>query len=143
LVLEDDAFVCPRFAERYDLLSRTVPDDWEQVYLGGQFPDELPPPIAGDDSIVVPWAVLRTHAYILRASAYNRVLSMFGDPDWILCVDKWHIDGMYRVLHESRMMRVYAPIRWLVGQDEFPSDVQPGVMSGPRYWNKEALACQP
>jgi hypothetical protein len=137
LIMEDDAFFCPTFASDYSAFAASVPGDWEQVYLGGQFSDDFGPFVTVAPGVLWPRAVIRTHAYLLHCRAFSRVVSLFQDEDWIRCVDRWHVDGMYRALHESGMLRVYAPTRFLVGQDEGTSDVFAGEIHGPRYWNRE------
>lgn len=119
LILEDDVFWVDRFASRLEQSLTHVPDDWHQVYLGGQHlrTDRVMP------QPVNPWTVRclntgRTHAYLLRAGILPELLGTVCGRRWNL-----HIDNLLASLHQARRFNHYAPREWLFGQVAGRSDV--------------------
>lgn len=125
-IFEDDAFFCPSFPDRYRRFAAEVPDDWDMIYLGGQHLDPKlrpPVPLAGSTEVLVPWAVQRTHAYMVRHTAYRLLLDLLTDLDWVRNVGWFHVDRLLAWIMASGRLKVYCPRQWLVGQEGGSSDI--------------------
>lgn len=121
LVLEDDAV----FTQEFDSLLRDtllhIPNDWQQLYLGGHLQYEIKnPPKKINDYIYMPYNVDRTHCFAVHQRGYrdlyNHLYSFpydHGD----------HIDHRMGRLHEKGKFAVYTSRRWIVGQDAGPSNI--------------------
>lgn len=128
LVLEDDAAFVPDFAAR--LAALDVPDDCQQLYLGGQ---HLAAPEAGPDGLVVGRNVNRTHAYAVLGRLALELLREHLQPDPARWTSKHHVDHHYGILHRERRIRVYAVRPWLCGQAGGTSDVGKSA-ARERWW---------
>lgn len=136
LVFEDDAAFCEDFADRAKAFLAHVPDDWDQLYFGGEhmFHRSLAP--EGVHNYVLRCTdVNRTHAYAMRrrmlAVAYRHVSAIPQAGEQLTRLD-YHVDNKLGELHQSGEFKVYAPRDWLVGQAAGPSDV-----AGARYKNTQ------
>ncbi len=130
-VLEDDVCFHPQAKEMLDRLLREAPDDWDQIYLGGQHLKE-PLPVTGRPFVLRGVNVNRTHAFILRRRVFARYLQhVLHAPDY-MAHGAWHIDHQLGIAHERRDWNVYCPAWWLAGQDEGSSNIS--GRTNPRYW---------
>lgn len=76
LILEDDCTFVPDLHERWAVIERNLPDDWELLYLGAMT-DMVP-----GQTFIEPFKGelhrmsfgYCTHAYAVKASAYDRIL---------------------------------------------------------------------
>lgn len=127
IVFEDDCQFRPNFLNNVYEFMRIVPDDWEQIYFGGQLQHEnTHPPIkvasneSGTLSVYRPYNVNRTHCYAVSKAGmlpiYRHISTL---PFW----DRDHIDHHLGRWHEDPATRVYCPGKWFVGQHGFPSNV--------------------
>ena len=131
LVLEDDVCFQPRAKEMLARLMREVPDDWDQVYLGGQHL-KTPQPVAGSPFVLRGVNINRTHAFLLRRKAFARFQQhILHAPDY-MAHPGWHIDHQLGQAHERRDWNVYCPAWWLAGQDEGSSNIS--GRTNPRMW---------
>jgi hypothetical protein len=127
LVLEDDLVLCDRFPEKVAAFLADVPDNWDQLMIGGQH-ISAPTPIkeaAGDRAGIVQCAdCQRTHAYAIRGrflrDLYQRWVSSKGHCD--------HIMGPLQ-----RSYFVYAPDPFLAGQSRSKSDIN-GRLNPAKFW---------
>lgn len=115
LVLEDDAFVLPNFVSDVSKFLSAIPNDWDQLMLGGQhISNPLPTEIPG---VVRCTNAQRTHAYGIRGrfmkDLYKKWVSSAGHCD--------HIMGPMQ-----KAYRVYAPAEFLIGQADGKSDISGG-----------------
>lgn len=121
LVLEDDACFRPSFREEVTRFLAEVPDDWDQLMLGGQ---HISPPIPVASGIVRCTNCQRTHAYGIRGrflhDLYRRWCSSSGHCD--------HVMGPFQ-----RGYRVYAPDPFVVGQSRSRSDIS-GALNPIKFW---------
>lgn len=127
LVLEDDVGFYPNFtADLASFLAR-VPDDWEQIMLGGEKRAELQEKKIADDIICFSH-VERTHAYALRGDAirdlYQHWVSTAGHCDHRM--GDWQ-EGQQGRENIHRCRRVYAPWPWLAYQRGGKSDIKNAV----------------
>lgn len=131
MVLEDDAVFQPRTVEMLERLMREVPDDWDQIYLGGQHLKE-PELVPGRPFVLRCGNVNRTHGFILRRRAFVKFQQhILHAPDYI-AHPGWHIDHQLGVAHERADWKVYAPAWWICGQEEGSSNIS--GRSNPRIW---------
>lgn len=126
LVFEDDVCWLPTLSEKLQEFMSKVPNDWDQLMLGGQ--------VRASEQVVVNGKVIegvnrcrsagRTHAYAIRGSALKDLLRL-----WYEC--NRHCDHVLAEWH--RDWKVYSPSPPLFGQDESKSDI--GRESTVRFWS--------
>jgi len=131
LVLEDDVVFSVRAGKDLsDLMSR-LPQDWDQLYLGGQHlknpsTDTLPAGIFRCTN------VNRTHAFALSNRAYRRFQQHITHaPDYI-ARGAWHLDHQLGLAHEKQAWNTYAPSWWIAGQEAGSSNIS--GRTTPRLW---------
>lgn len=135
LILEDDAFFEPDIRERAQAFLSSVPDDWQQIYLGGQHLfQRRQPPIKVNDEVVRPFNVNRTHAFALHRRGMRPVYRWLTDYVEHSEHPRHHVDHRLGALHGTGEIKVYAPDRWLAGQFESHSNIKGQVMPT-RLWN--------
>jgi hypothetical protein len=130
-LLEDDVVFHPRATEMLERLLWELPDDWDQVYLGGQNlrqPENLP----GKSYVMRAKNINRTHGFILRRKVFARFLQhVLNAPDYITNPG-WHIDHQLGAAHEKRFWNTYIPAWWLCGQEAGSSNIS--GRDNPRKW---------
>ena len=145
LVLEDDVVFHPRATEMLEGLMIHLPQDWGQLYLGGQYLHQEPQIVDGTfGKVMRPFNVNRTHAFALNRPAMGPFLRhVLHSPDYMgyeiapdgmpkLCGNHFHIDHQLGRAHERADWPVYSPRWWLAGQDAGESNVS--GRTNPRYW---------
>jgi hypothetical protein len=125
LVLEDDADMRPEFGDEARRFLAQVPEDWEGIMFGGQH-HSPPLAMAGLPGVVRVQNAQRTHAYAARGNYLRGLQQRWGD-----CTV--HIDWVMR--DWQHQFRVYAPCRWLIGQNGGRSDIR-GAEKPPEWWNE-------
>lgn len=111
LIFEDDVTFAEDFASRYERFMAAVPNDWEQIYLGGQ---HLRRPVEIHDEYVRCININRTHAYGVRGEGIKKLYRWLNNTkDW---QEKHHVDHHYGRIHENRSVNVYGPVEWMCGQ---------------------------
>lgn len=137
LIIEDDAIFCDNFIQSLENVLRNLPDDWEQLYLGGQHLSKFK--VINKD-LVRAENVNRTHCYIIRnKNTAHKMIDYLTDKDfWIknLTQKKYHIDYAYGAMHKKNTIVAYASLPFLVGQksNKF-SDTGSQISSVNRWWN--------
>jgi hypothetical protein len=112
LVLEDDAYPVPDFAQRAAEFLERVPDDWDGMMFGAQ---HLREPLPVCDGAVRCVASNRTHAYAVRGHFIKTLRDVWG-------LNKTdHCDLVMSSL--MRVFKMYASDPLLIGQDAGESDV--------------------
>jgi len=85
IILEDDIEICDDFVERYNLMMKEIPKNWNHIYLGA-IANKLGDKISKYIYKSLPY--MGTHSYIIRKAIYNdliRKLSrMYGQTDFIM-----------------------------------------------------------
>lgn len=130
LVLEDDATFVPDFTAR--LAALDVPDDAQQLYLGGQ---HLATPKPGPPGFLIGTNVNRTQAYAVLGRDALWTLKEHLQPYPALWTARHHVDHHYGILHRHGRIRVYAVQPWLCGQAAGRSDVGKST-PGERWWRR-------
>lgn len=133
LVLEDDALFADDFCEILSETIKQLPSDWCQLYLGGQLLKERKnPPKRINEFVYVPFNVNRTHCFALHSRGYQAIYKhLFQLPFF----NKEHIDHHLGRLHETGKFPVYCTRRWIVGQNDGPSNIGPKPLKVPHFWN--------
>lgn len=140
LVLEDDVTFVEGFADRLGVFLQAVPDDWDQIYLGGQHLwHNKYPPRQVNDYVIRPHNVNRTHAYALRGKYIPKALAFLEDIERYASDlrdgKRHHVDHRFGQLHMSGTMNVYAPAKWLAGQAAGQSNIKGKVMDE-KFWQR-------
>lgn len=79
LVLEDDAVLCDDFDVRFDHALKSLPEDWDLLYLGGWNVGEIK---KHDDVLDVAEKIYTTHAYVIRDKFIDVVLNALKSREW-------------------------------------------------------------
>lgn len=131
IVFEDDAIFRPDFERQLQSFLRDLPQDWEQIYLGGQlYHESKHPPRKVTDQVYVPYNVNRTHGFAVHRRGYEKLYKHLNSVPF---AQEEHIDHHLGRLHESGRLKIYCPARWLVGQDGGPSNIS-GNNNGATFW---------
>jgi GR25 family glycosyltransferase involved in LPS biosynthesis len=121
IVFEDDAQFKPEFDKSLNTFMEHLPEDWQQIYLGGELQHENShPPVKINDAVYRPYNVNRTHCFAVSRTGmlpiYQHICNLpFHDTE--------HIDHHLGRWHEDPINKVYCPPKWLVGQMGFTSNV--------------------
>ena len=137
-VFEDDAHFATYFSSYLANIAEYLPDDWQQLYLGGQLLHEhIYPPIKINDHIYQPYNVNRTHAFCVSRKG---MLPMYRWISNLPFHSGEHIDHHLGRLHETHEYKVYCPGQWLVGQGGSTSNIS-GKTEEVSFWeNPENFA---
>lgn len=135
LILEDDVVFHEDLAERWNAFYEKLPQDWEQLYLGGQhFKRAQGEPEDINEQVCIPYNVQRTHAYALRGEGLRKAYAHLLDTaSW---EPRHHIDHRFGVMHMRRSIQVYAPRVWMAGQEAGLSDIANKERSR-MFWSDE------
>ena len=131
LILEDDAIFSPHASQELSRFLRAVPDDWGQIYLGGQ---HLQRPLPTASRQV--WRGLnvnRTHAYAVNGTEAGRIADYLGQWPSRRQIAH-HIDHHLGLAQRMRLWPAYCPTTWFVGQMEAVSDINKGMPDLPERW---------
>jgi hypothetical protein len=134
LILEDDIFFTNNFSRKVQHFLKTVPDDWDQLMLGGEHNFDLGQPVMVVPGVVRCVGCERTHCYAIRGPFMRKLAKRWmgggkydgtNHCDWIMSRDP----------EMQSSHKVYAPQYFLVGQDrEENSDIM-GTGQPRRIWN--------
>jgi len=140
LVFEDDAIFRPEFDKLLSEFMDNVPDDWQQLYLGGQLIHEIKhPPIRINPHVLMPYNVNRTHCFALNKRSYSQIYKhLYNVPFYA----HEHIDHHLGRLHETGKFCVYCPNKWLVGQDADRSNIS-GKENPVMWWSDPEAISRP
>ena len=131
IVFEDDAIFRPDFEQQLSAFLAELPDDWEQVYLGGQLLHEVQhPPKRLTENVYIPYNVNRPHGFAVHKRGYEKLYRHLNSVPF---QNGEHIDHHLGRLHESGKLKIYCPAKWLVGQDGGPSNIS-GNTNSATYW---------
>lgn len=133
LILEDDVTFTERiwngkewvyFGRQLQNFLEEVPDDWEGLMIGGQ---HMEPATPISDGVVRCYNTQRTHCYAVRGQ-YMKDLYAY----WVST--SGHCD--HRASEIQKKYKVYAPISFLAGQRDGPSDIDLRYQCNPtRFWS--------
>lgn len=120
LILEDDVFFLENALENINRFMEVVPDDWGQIYLGGQH--QVKPEPTKVEGVIVGRSVNRTHAYAIHERHIHRVYRHICYATDYRGTYK-HIDHQLELAHQRRDWPVYCPEKWFCGQEAGSSNV--------------------
>lgn len=130
LVLEDDVLFHESSAKCLERFMEEMPDDWGQIYLGGQHLQD-PAEVEGTSFVLRAKNINRTHAFALRRTAFTTFQKHISHaPDYMR--ENWHIDHQLGTAHERMDWNVYVPAWWIAGQEEGVSNIS--EQATPRHW---------
>lgn len=122
VVFEDDAQIRTEYFDDYVTAAfDELPENWEQLYLGGQLIHEAThPPTKISERLHRPFNVNRTHAFAVSRAGmlpiYHHICNLPFQKDE-------HIDHHLGRWHENDRNRVYCLSQWMVGQHGSSSNV--------------------
>lgn len=120
LVLEDDVVFADDALARLEEFMEVVPDDWGQIYLGGQHRSSFMPTTFA--CCVVGRSVNRTHAYAVHARAICHLYRHISYASDYRGTTK-HIDHQLELAHHRADWKVYCIEPWIAGQAAGSSNV--------------------
>ncbi len=123
LVLEDDFCMDKDSLSGVTRFLETVPDDWDQLMLGGQ---HISRPIKYVPGIVKCTNCQRTHAYAIRGRMLKDLYAIWTSPS-----SQTHCDHIMGPV-QSRY-KVYAPDPFVCGQNRSKSDISNGL-NPKKFW---------
>jgi GR25 family glycosyltransferase involved in LPS biosynthesis len=136
LVLEDDICFVDDFKKNVEAFLRAVPDDWDQLMIGGHHISSIAVPQLVNPAVYRCIACDRGHCYAVRGEFMRKLYQRLagggkfnGDAhaDWIMARDP-----ELQLQHN-----VYAPVFFLAGQSQDHSDIVDRVLRK-RFWNPPA-----
>lgn len=137
IIFEDDAIFCENFTRLFSTFMSSIPDDWDQAYIGGQ---HLEPATRINECVVLGSNINRTHAYMIKnRDSAIKIINNLSDIDlWTTSLkNKMHVDHALGHLHSNKIIKAYASDPFLVGQniDKF-SDTGCRPRMNKAWWNK-------
>jgi len=130
LFLEDDVFFLENAMADLEIFLEEVPDDWGQIYLGGQHRRKVS--TTGSPNVVIGNSVNRTHAYALHKDYIHAVYQHVSYMQDYTGTNK-HIDHQLELAHNRRDWPVYCPSKWICGQRAGSSNIS-GRVNGDQTW---------
>lgn len=128
LIFEDDAIFCDNFVSKMQQLLSVIPDDADQIYLGGQHLKQA----TDKGKYLLANNINRTHCYIVTTKGLPVLYRHLNDiKNW---GNKFHIDHHYGAAHRDKRIIAYAPKIWLIGQDEDNRSDVCGKPVKERWW---------
>ena len=130
LVLEDDVIFKEDSLEKLNEFMEDVPDDWGQIYLGGQHRRDPTP--TDSPNVIVGNSINRTHAYAVNQPNYTKFYRHISYARDYRGTDH-HIDHQLEKAHRRKDWKVYCPKEWVVGQRGGRSNIN-GKVNPTKFW---------
>jgi len=130
LILEDDAEFLPKFEYNFSERVRNLPTAWTMLYFGGNHtltdPDARSAhPIPSSKYIIKCCYTLTTHAYGLKAAAYDVIINALHPPDKVFNESlRQSLDLYYAELQWKKLVNAYSFYPALITQSDGFSDIQ-------------------
>lgn len=129
LVMEDDIIFKDNALENLNKFMGEVPEDWGQIYLGGQHRRKKR---ILSDTVVRAASVNRTHAYAVREEYFTKFYRHISYATDYRGTNK-HVDHQLELAHRRRDWPVYCPREWVVGQRAGSSNIS-GKTNETKFW---------
>ena len=129
LILEDDVVFKDDAHQRLNKFMDEVPDDWGQIYLGGQHRSRRK---AVSGQVYKAKSINRTHAYAVNSNCFQKLYRHISYATDYKGTSK-HIDHQLEKAHRRGDWPVYAPKQWIVGQRAGPSNIS-GKTNETKFW---------
>lgn len=120
LVLEDDVIFKEDSLEKLNEFMEDVPDDWGQIYLGGQHRRDPTP--TDSPNVIVGNSINRTHAYAVNQSTFTSFYRHISYATDYRNTNK-HIDHQLELAHRRKDWLVCCPKEWIAGQRAGASNI--------------------
>ena len=130
LVLEDDVMFTEDALPRLNEFMEKVPDDWGQIYLGGQH--RRPTEETSVAGVRIGRSVNRTHAYAVHRPSYHRIYQHICYATDYRGTKK-HVDHQLELAHQRKDWAVYVPDKWIAGQRAGSSNIS-GKENPDKFW---------
>jgi GR25 family glycosyltransferase involved in LPS biosynthesis len=130
LILEDDVFFVDGALEKLNNFMNKVPEDWGQIYLGGQHRAKKLE--TKEKEVVIGLSVNRTHAYAVNTSCIQQIYRHISYASDYRGTNK-HIDHQLELAHRRLDWRVYCPTDWICGQEAGSSNIS-GKTNERKIW---------
>ena len=130
LILEDDVIFKDDSLEKLNEFMEVVPDDWGQIYLGGQHrrhPKETDIP-----NVIIGNSINRTHAHAINGPSITSVYRHISYASDYRGSSK-HIDHQLELAHRRKDWPVYCPKEWVAGQRAGSSNIS-GKVNETKFW---------
>ena len=130
LILEDDVIFKDDSLEKLNEFMEVVPDDWGQIYLGGQHrrhPKETDIP-----NVIIGNSINRTHAHAINGPSITSVYRHISYASDYRGSSK-HIDHQLELAHRRKDWPVYCPKEWVAGQRAGSSNIS-GKTNETKFW---------
>tara|TARA_R100000908_G_C3742952_1_gene139004 strand:+ start:916 stop:1581 length:666 start_codon:yes stop_codon:yes gene_type:complete len=104
LILEDDIELCDDFLDRLNMLGQQLPENWEQIYIGGII-NTNGKKISENIFETVGDTMMGTHSYLLNHTVYDLVSNKLLEFNSAT-------DGEYNLLHKSGELKshIFIPL---------------------------------
>ncbi len=130
LIMEDDIIFKDNALQKLNEFMEVVPDDWGQIYLGGQHRKTKVE--TGLTNVVIGKSVNRTHAYAVNKSTFEQLYRHISYATDYRKTNK-HIDHQLELAHRREDWKVYCPEEWIVGQRAGSSNIN-GRVNETKFW---------
>jgi len=130
LVLEDDVIFKKDALEKLNEFMEDIPEEWGQIYLGGQHRRENTK--TSSPNVIIGGSVNRTHAYAVHQSTFQEFYRHISYASDYRNTNK-HIDHQLEVAHRRKDWRVYCPKEWIAGQRAGSSNIN-GKVNETKFW---------
>ena len=130
LIMEDDIIFKDNALQKLNEFMEVVPDDWGQIYLGGQHRKTKVE--TGLNNVVIGKSVNRTHAYAVNQSTFQELYRHISYATDYRKTNK-HIDHQLELAHRREDWKVYCPEEWIVGQRAGSSNIN-GRVNKTKFW---------
>jgi hypothetical protein len=138
IVFEDDARLAKDFIVTFQNVMNNLPEDWEQLYLGGDLMHHFShPPVKVNDYVYRPYNVNRTHCFAVSRAG---MLPIYQHISNLPFSDTEHVDHHLGRWHELPTSKVYCSHKWVVGQHGFQSAISGNNDPVQFYISPEKLA---
>ncbi|YCM42038.1 glycosyltransferase family 25 protein [Verrucomicrobiaceae bacterium 227] len=134
LILEDDAIFHRRTNEWLEEIMPILPDDWGQLFLGGQHMQ--PSEKTDQPKLILGRCITRTHAYAVHRRLFQTLIDLIQDDTDYQANPGRHVDHQFAEQQLKGTWKTYAPAWWFAGQDEGLSDIADAVSFPQRWWQE-------
>jgi len=130
LILEDDVIFKEDSLEKLNEFMEDVPEDWGQIYLGGQH--RRTPKDTDIPNVRIGNSINRTHAHAINGSSITAVYRHISYATDYRNTNK-HVDHQLEVAHRRKDWPVYCPKEWIAGQRAGSSNIS-GKTNDTQFW---------
>lgn len=120
LIMEDDIIFREGALQDFNEFIVNVPDDWGQIYLGGQHRGRKL--ATKHENVIEATSVNRTHAYAVNTNTIQHIYRHISYATDYRGTNH-HIDHQLEVAHRRGDWPTYCPKKWIVGQRAGPSNI--------------------